>query len=72
MLRAVRDWLVARRVDVAEVGFVLVALAGLALLTGAVWSLIVGGVLGVVACERASSAGAALKRAEKRHLERVA
>lgn len=67
----VRDWLIVHRVDLAEVGFMLLALVGLALLTSAIWSLLAGGVLGVVACERASSVGAALKRAEKRHLERA-
>lgn len=68
----VRNWLAARRADLAETVFVLVGLAALALLTSVVWSLLVGGILGVVACERASSVGAQLKRAEKSHLRRVA
>jgi hypothetical protein len=68
----VRDWLGAQRMDLTEAGFVLVALCGLALLTSMAWSLVAGGVLGVVACERASTVRKQRPRGKKSHLERIA
>ena len=57
MLKRARDLLVARLSTVVEVGFVLLLVAGVALMHVPV-AMILGGVLGVVACERASSRGA--------------
>lgn len=68
----VRDWLASQGVNLAEVCFVLVALLGLALLTSVAWSLLAGGVLGAVACDRASTVGARRAVAERPKLERVA
>ena len=69
----VRDWIDSRGLDLAEAVFVLLALFALASLTATVWALLVGGVLGVVACERASTTRKQRgQQAAKRHLERVA
>lgn len=65
-------WLANHQVDLAEVGFVLVALVGLALLTSVAWSLLAGGVLGAVACDRASTVAARRAQAQKPPPERVA
>lgn len=70
-LMDVRNWLVAQWTDLVETGFVLVALCGLALLAGVAWPLIVGGTLGVVACERASTTNKQRAQDKKPRPERV-
>lgn len=71
-LVSIREWLAGQRLNLAEVCFVLVALCGLALLTSVAWSLLAGGVLGAVACDRASTIRALRTKGEKPRLERVA
>lgn len=69
LLRRVAKWTSARSADLLEVGFVLLFLAGLALTLNVPASMIVGGVLGVVAVERAASR--AQQAADVRHLRRT-
>ena len=71
-LAAIRGWLAVQWVNLAEIAFVLVALCGLALLTSPPWSLLAGGVLGAVACDRASTVRERRKQPDKPRLERVA
>ena len=68
----VRDWLTSQGWNLAEIAFVFVALCGLALLTSVAWSLLAGGVLGAVACDRTSTVRERRKQPDKPRLERAA
>ncbi len=53
--RRSRVWFAHHRFELAEVGFVLLALVGLMLLVGVAWTMLTAGLLGLIACERAST-----------------
>lgn len=58
--------------ELLEVVFVLASLLALGVLTSVWWAVLAGGVLGVVACERASSRGAERSATVGPRSERVA
>lgn len=68
---AAAAWVRATRTELLELGFVLLALAGVALMHLPT-AMILGGVLGVVAVERRSTAGRQRSTAPEPRSERVA
>lgn len=70
-LTVVAVWIIAKRTDLLELGFVLLMLGGVALIHLPT-TMILGGVLGVFACERRSTVRAQRSKVPEQRSERVA